>query len=180
VTRDETPILTLENPDALDPAAVETAPGAGRKRRAGTGAEAIVAAVKWFKTSAPRTLRQQWTVSALPAASFEPADALSLPRWITFQAPDLVVTVGRDPQQAPPLSSGTPEGAPYEAVRADDAIASLQKLMTAARGRSPLHEALIARVKRQPIAVARLLAGVIPKRRPSATSRRSRGRRRCA
>jgi len=87
VTRDETPILTLENPDALDPAAV--------KRRlvlvgsaGGDSAEAIVAAVKWFKTSAPRTLRQQWTVSALPSASFEPADALSLPRWITFQAPE--------------------------------------------------------------------------------------------
>jgi len=161
VTRDETPILTLENPDALDPAAT--------KRRlvlvgsaGGDSAEAIVAAVKWFKTSAPRTLRQQWTVSALPSASFEPADALSLPRWITFQAPDLVVTVGRDPQQAPPVSSGTPEGAPYEAVRADEAIAALQKLMTAARGRSPLHEALIARVKRQPIAVARLLAGRYP------------------
>jgi unsaturated rhamnogalacturonyl hydrolase len=161
VTRDETPILTLENPDALDPAAAKQRlvliGSAG-----GDSAEAIVAAVKWFKTSAPRTLRQQWTVSALPSASFEPADALSLPRWITFQAPDLVVTVGRDPQQAPPVSSGTPEGAPYESVRADDAIASLQKLMTAPRGRSPLHEALIARVKRQPIAVARLLAGRYP------------------
>src|SRR5580765_3423241 len=94
VTRDETPILTLENPDALDPTSA--------KRRlvlvgsAGDSADAVVAAVKWFKASAPRALREQWTVSALPAASFEPADALSLPRWLTFQAPDLVVAIGND------------------------------------------------------------------------------------
>ena len=161
VTRDETPILSLENPDALDPVAT--------KRRlvlvgsaGGDGAEAVVAAVKWFKTSAPRSLRQQWTVSALPAASFEPADTQSLSRWITFQAPDLVVTVGRDPVPAPAPSSGTVEGTPYEPVLAADVVPSLQKLMTAARGRSPLHEALISRVKRPPIAVARVLAGRYP------------------
>jgi unsaturated rhamnogalacturonyl hydrolase len=161
VNRDETPILSLENPDALDPVAT--------KRRlvlvgsaGGDGAEAVVAAVKWFKTSAPRSLRQQWTVSALPAASFEPADTQSLSRWITFQAPDLVVTVGRDPVQTRLPSSGTPEGTPYEPVHAADVVPSLQKLMTAARARSPLHEALISRVKRPPIAVARVLAGRYP------------------
>ena len=122
-------------------------------------AEAVVAAVRWFKTSAPRSLRQQWTVSALPAASFEPADTQSLPRWITFQAPDLVVTVGRDPLQAP---AGTPEGAPYESIGAVDAVASLQKLMIAPRGRSPLHQTLIARVERQPLAIARVLARRYP------------------
>ena len=161
VMRDETPILTIENPDALDPAAT--------KRRlvlvggGGEGsAEAVVAAVRWFKTSAPRSLRQQWTVSALPAASFEPADMQSLPRWITFQAPDLVVTVGRDPLQAPMLSTGTPEGAPYESVGAADAIPSLRKLMLATRGRSPLRQTLMARVERQPLAIARVLARRYP------------------
>ena len=152
VTRDETPILTLENPEALDPAAT--------KRRlvlvgsaGGDYAEALVGAVKWFKTSARRSLRQQWAVSALPAASFEPADTQSLPRWITFQAPDLVVTVGRDPLEAPIVSTS---------IGAADLIPSLQKLMTATTGRSPLHETLISRVKRQPIAVARILAGRYP------------------
>ena len=161
VTRDETPILTIENPGALDPAAT--------KRRlvlvgaAGEGnAEAVVAAVRWFKTSAPRSLRQQWTISALPAASFEPADTQSLPRWITFQAPDLVVTVGGGPLQAPVVSTGTPEGAPSESVGAADAIRSLQALMVAARGRSPLHQTLMARVERQPLAIARVLARRYP------------------
>ena len=91
------------------------------------------------------------------------------PRRIAFTLPQLAAAAvvvaavsGGLTWQLRPGLSGTPEGAPYEAVRADDAIASLQKLMTAARGRSPLHEALIARVKRQPIAVARLLAGRYP------------------
>jgi unsaturated rhamnogalacturonyl hydrolase len=160
VTRDETPILTIENPGALDPAA--------SKRRlvlvgAGEGsAEAVVAAVRWFKTSAPRSLKQQWTVSALPAASFEPADTQSLPRWITFQAPDLVVTIGRDRAQASTVSTGIPEGAPFESVGAADAIRSLQALMLAARGRSPLHQTLMARVERQPLAIAGVLARRYP------------------
>ena len=161
VTRDETPILTIENPGALDPAAT--------KRRlvlvgaAGEGnAEAVVAAVRWFKTSAPRSLRQQWTISALPAASFEPADTQSLPRWITFQAPDLVVTVGGGPLRALVVSTGTPEGAPSESVGAADAIRSLQALMLAARGRSPLRQTLLARVERQPLAIARVLARRYP------------------
>jgi unsaturated rhamnogalacturonyl hydrolase len=152
VTRDETPILTIENPGALDPAAT-------RRRLVLVGAageanaEAVVAAVRWFKTSAPRSLRQHWTVSALPAASFEPADTLSLPRWITFQAPDLLVTIGRDALQEPMASTS---------IGVMDATASLQKLMLATRGRSPLHETLIARVERPPLAIARILARRYP------------------
>ena len=63
---------------------------------------------------------------------------------------------------APIPSTGTPEGAPYESIGAADTIASLQKLMTAPRGRSPLHETLIARVERQPLAIARVLARRYP------------------
>jgi unsaturated rhamnogalacturonyl hydrolase len=154
VTRDEAPILTIENPGAFD--------AASTKRRlvlvggaAEGSAEAVVAAVSWFKTSAARSLRQQWTVSALPAASFEPADTQSLARWITFQAPDLVVTVGRDPVQVP-------TGTSHESLGAANTVASLQKLMMEGRGRSPLHETLIARVERQPLAIARVLARRYP------------------
>jgi len=152
VTRDETPILTIENPDALDAAAT--------KLRlvlvGGTGedsAGAVVAAVRWFKTSAPPSLKDQWIVSALPAANFEPADTRSLTRWITFQAPDLIVTVGRDALQAP---------MPSTSIGAADAAPSLQKLLMATRVRSPLHQALLARVERQPLAIALVLARRYP------------------
>src|SRR5262245_26101050 len=95
VTRDEAPILTIENADAFDPAPA--------KRRlviiGGLDADqksvdAAVAAVRWFKTRAPAAIRRQWTVSALPSAQFDPADKLSMTRWVTFQAPDLVVIIG--------------------------------------------------------------------------------------
>ena len=62
----------------------------------GKSPEQVIALVRWFKTRAPRALRQQWSVSALPAASFETTDTQSLARWITFQAPDLLVAVGLD------------------------------------------------------------------------------------
>jgi hypothetical protein len=152
VTRDETPILTVENPDAFDA-------GATKRRLVLVGgtsegsADAVVAALRWFKTSAPRSLRQQWTVSALPVANFEPADTQSLPRWITFQAPDLIVTVERDPLQTP---------MPSTSIGAADATASLQKLMMATRARSPLHQNLLARVARQPLVIARVLAQRYP------------------
>ena len=69
------------------------------------------------------------------------------------------MAVGRDPRRRP---AGTPEGAPYESIGAADAIPSLQKLMMAPRGRSPLHQTLMARVERQPLAIARVLARRYP------------------
>ena len=80
-------MLTIEDPGAFDPTAKPlrlVLIGAPDDDRSG---EAVIAAVRWFKTRAPRAIRQQWTVSALPAASFEPADTQSLSRWIAFQAP---------------------------------------------------------------------------------------------
>jgi unsaturated rhamnogalacturonyl hydrolase len=152
VTRDETPILTLENPDAFD--------ARSPKRRlvlvGGTdqqSAEQAIALVRWFKTRAPRPLRQQWAVSALPVASFEPADTQSLVRWITFQAPDLLVTVGGASLHAPMSSASLAEG---------DPIPALQKLMLAAEARSPLHSSIAARVEREPLDIARILARRYP------------------
>jgi unsaturated rhamnogalacturonyl hydrolase len=150
VTRDETPILTIENPDAFD-----TASGKRRLVLVGGGSRAadVVALVRWFKTRAPRPLRVQWAVSALPAASFEPEDTQSLARWITFQAPDLVVTVGHDPLQAPMAST---------ALGVGDTIPALRKLMLLPRERSPLHSTLVARVGRGALDIARVLAQRYP------------------
>lgn len=148
VRKDETPVITIENPDAFDPAAKQLrvvlvgSPG-------GDSAEAIVAALRWFKTRAPRALKQQWSISALPAASFEPADKQSLSRWISFQAPDLVVTVGMDPIQEPIASTS---------IAAAALIPALQKAMAAMRLRSSWHQTLVARVQREPLAIARVLA----------------------
>jgi unsaturated rhamnogalacturonyl hydrolase len=152
VRRDETPILTLENPDAFDA-------GSPRQRLVivgggdGRSADEALALVRWFKTRAPRALRQQWTVSALPSAAFEPADTQSLVRWITFQAPDLLVAVGREPLREPMASAALGDG---------DPVAALQKLMAGATERSALHRSIAARAARPPLEVARLLARRYP------------------
>jgi len=151
VTRDEASILTIENTTAFDPA--------DTRRRVvligapGTDDRAVVDVVRWFKTRAPRAVRQRWTLSALPVARFEPADTQSLSRWITFQAPDLIVTVGSIP---------VPPSAPVESVAATNIAAAFQKLLAAPRERSALHAALVSRVQREPIAIARLLAPRYP------------------
>jgi unsaturated rhamnogalacturonyl hydrolase len=152
VHKDETPVATIENPDAFDPAA--------KQRRLvlvgsanGDSADAVLGAVRWFKTQAPRALKQQWTVSALPAASFDATDKLSLSRWITFQAPDLLVTVGTDLLQAPMDAI---------ALTTADLIPSLQKAMAAARERSSLRQTLLARIQREPLAIAGVLAARYP------------------
>jgi rhamnogalacturonyl hydrolase YesR len=118
---------------------------------------AVVDAVRWFKTRAPRAIRQQWTVSALPLGRFESADTQSLSRWIAFQSPDLLVTVGGE---------RTHPGVPSATVAAGDTIASLEKLLRTTKTRSPWHERMIARVNRDPLAIA----GVLARRYPEAPS----------
>src|SRR5262249_44273203 len=81
------------------------------------------------------------------------ADTLSLTRWVTFQAPDLIVTVGTVPLEI---------AAPIESIAVDDAAAAFQKLLAAPRERSPLHATVAARVARDPLAIARLLARKYP------------------
>ena len=151
VTRDESPVLTIENSSAFDPED-------GRRRVVlvggpGGDAHAVIDAVRWFKTRAPRALRQRWVLSALPLAAFDEADTLSLTRWITFQAPDFVVTVGSIALQL---------DAPTEAIAVPDATAAFAKLLALPRERSRLHTTLRARVQRDPLAIARLLARRYP------------------
>lgn len=155
---EDRPILTLENPSAFD--------SADARRRivlVGTdlaAADAVLAAIRWMKHGAPRGVRVGWIASALPLAHFRETDRQSLERWLTFQAPDLVVEVG---------SSGSVrlDGARVETTPAAAALSAIRGLLTAERPRrSPLHERIIARVGRDPIAIARVLA----KRYPEAPS----------
>ena len=151
VTRDEAAILTIENASAFDPAvARRRLVLVGRADADGRNAVAVLGALRWFKTRAPRAIRDRWIASALPSARFEASDTQSLSRWITFQAPDLVVTIGGDPLHLDDVAS--------EAVGVSGTEAALQTLLMTTRGRSRLHETLAARVARDPLVVALVLA----------------------
>lgn len=162
-TRDETPILTLENAGAFDPSAaarrlVLIASSDGER-----SAEAVLASVRWFKTRAPSAERRAWTISALPSRQFDAADTKSLMRWLTFQAPDLVVTIGDEDRN---IRDGL-KTVPYVAIplppgEVAGITSALAKILSAPRGRSVLHDQMIARVERDPLAIARLLAARYP------------------
>ena len=185
--------------------------------------EAVLAALRWFKTDAPAALRRGWSISVLPCAYPPRCSTASMAasrrasggeqvfppeggfynhetspepryvwRWVTFQAPDLVLEVRSGPTLSwetsegagslrlegprPPLgtlaaaiSAGAPSGlAPVSAVRAatpiDAAPRMLRSVLEAASslGRSPLHQALAARAARTPIEIATVLAARYP------------------
>ena len=116
VTRDETSLLTLEDPSPFDAARPERrlVIVGGLDGDADAAARIVLDAVRWFKTEAPERERARWTVSALPMAQPSP-DGPSRPggfppaggffddpdrpesryvwRWVAYQAPDLVVEV---------------------------------------------------------------------------------------
>ena len=116
VTRDETPLLTLENPSAFDLSRPERriVLVGGLDGDAEAAASIVLDAVRWFKSEAPEEERTRWTVSALPmahpspeaatrAGGFPPVDGFFddpdrpesryVWRWVAYQAPDLVVEV---------------------------------------------------------------------------------------
>jgi rhamnogalacturonyl hydrolase YesR len=211
VTRDETPLLTIENPATFN------RPGAERRLVLVGGldgdvesARAVVEAVRWFKTAASADVRARWAVSALPLADpggqgaarpyrFPPDDGFFddpdrpeshyVWRWVRYQVPDLVavvsagraggalrVTSAADAEASEPggalaiaLSSGAGElglgsvEALQVTARATDGEALMRELL----GRVPatpsaLRRSLDARVNREPLAIARLLAGRYP------------------
>ena len=115
MTRDDVPLLTLENGSPFD---------ASRPQRRlvlvggldgdADAARMVLDAVRWFKTEAPEAERARWLVSALPLAlpganaagqpaTFPPVDGFFdhperpesryVWRWVAYQAPDLVVEV---------------------------------------------------------------------------------------
>jgi unsaturated rhamnogalacturonyl hydrolase len=212
VTRSEAPLLTLENPSPfdIDRSQQRRLVIVGGLDGDDRGTAAAIAAVRWFKTSAPRSMRQAWTISVLPAAlpsNSAGARGLVFPpeggffdhpedpesryvwRWVTFQSPDLVLEIrggesiswrasGVPALTNSPLPSGSlaaaisgssasaPGTAPavIATARATDGPELLQQLVKAASGigRSPLRAAVAARVGREPLDIARMLAKRYP------------------
>jgi unsaturated rhamnogalacturonyl hydrolase len=194
VTRSEAPLLTIENPSAFDPAS-------SRLRLVIVGgldgdprsAQAVIEAVRWMKRGAPQKVRDRWIVSALPMADpdgqarakpfhFPPAkgfyedpeqpESRYVWRWVTYQAPDLVVEFRGEAAGTEPADSLT-------AALRDPGVAGLGMTATLALPASashddlalalsrvvvpmPLHDAVSRRVARAPMAVAQLLAGRYP------------------
>lgn len=166
LTRDDAPILTIENSSAFDPASP--------KRRAvvfgatDSTAAAVLALVRWFKTDpAASTLRNEWELSAMPMASFDPADTkgVALTRWITFQAPDVVIEVVDEGRS--PIGPGdvTVETRVIRLPAAKDVLGSSLRAVDSGGqprvARSP-HDVMKARVAREPLAIATMLARRYP------------------
>lgn len=166
LTKDDAPILTLENPFAFDRAST--------KKRVvvfGTSeqtAAVVLGMVRWFKTDpAAAALRARVDLSVLPQAAFDPADqkAVAMTRWITFQAPDAVIEVDDDGVR--PIGSGNVMVSNWVA-RLPITAAALGGTVRAASstpmrdGQRPPHDVIRARVARDPIEIARLLAKRYP------------------
>ena len=128
-TRDDVPLLTLENSSPFDPSRPERRVVlVGGLNGDAADARIVLDAVRWFKTEAPESERARWLVSALPLAlpgpgtgtgtgdgveagaaaggtpaTFPPIggffddpdrpESRYVWRWVTYQAPDLVVEV---------------------------------------------------------------------------------------
>ena len=115
MTRDDVPLLTLENGAPFDASRPERRLVlVGGLDGDADAAGIVLDAVRWFKTEAPAAERARWLVSALPLA-LPGADAAGPPatfppvggffddperpesryvwRWVAYQAPDLVVEV---------------------------------------------------------------------------------------
>lgn len=148
-------------------------------------ASQVVNAVRWFKTSAPAALRARWTVAALPEFPRGPG-AISLDHWIAFQAPDLVVNIGEERggwldlffTDALRTADGLDDWvAPVRRVAYDDRFPQvmaellqqeswLSPTLTSAKTGGPpttIAAGVRARVERDPLAIARLLADKYPR-----------------
>jgi hypothetical protein len=162
-------VLTLENRSAFEPASairrlvIVGGPGAGAR-------ETVLNLVRWFKRDAPARVRRDWALSAVPewsakasaertgsAASAERTIDPQLERWITFQAPDVLVEV-RDDGQALAL-----ETIRSTVIKSTDGAGALEKILAAApAGPSELRAQIIGRVSRRPFDVAQVLARRYP------------------
>jgi rhamnogalacturonyl hydrolase YesR len=197
VTRTGSRLLTIENSAPFD-----LSPGTRRRLVVVADNEraalATLAAIRWFKTAAPRTVRNVWDVSGVflsygndatpaqqlefpPAKGFfdhpEQPESRYLWRWVTYQAPDLVLQIrGGDvlSRTTPPAGSlaaamagGTEIGtvpALYALARESDGVALLQHALTDSAGTriSEIRSTLRARASREPLAIARVLAAKYP------------------
>ena len=146
ITRGGTPMLTLENPSAFDPASpTRRLVIVGGLDADARGAQAALAAVRWLKSRAPKATRDRWVVSALPMADpdghartrpfhFPPVkgfyedpeqpESRYVWRWVAYQAPDLVVEIRGD------VSDGDAPDSLTAALH-DDGAAGLGRTATA-------------------------------------------------
>jgi len=157
ITRDGVRLSTLENASAFELTfqrravivpAVDAAPGTSAT---------ILAAVRWFKTKAPASVRKQWIVSALLAVDASEIHQLS--RWIAFQAPDLIIEVGSSTPTWPAvLTADRTTGLGDVPVT----TAPIEIAIGSAVVPSPLRARLTARASRPPLSIARLLAATYP------------------
>lgn len=90
--------------------------------------------VRWFKTSAPPEIRNRWLISALPSS--DDLDDTAKRRWLAFQTADLVIDV--------------------------PANESPDRLFRTAPAASHDRAEMRARIARDPLAIARLLAPKYP------------------
>jgi hypothetical protein len=158
VNQAEEPVLTIEHrvsADAID--SRHRLVIVGRADSDGS-TEAALAALRWLKTDAPRAIRDAWLVSAMPAVPADPLDPKSVSRWVTFQAPDLVVAIGGtldlDGVRTVSIPSAMTLSATIPALQAE--------LAREPRPRSALHDTMAARLRRPPLDTARLLAKRYP------------------
>src|SRR5581483_5712983 len=161
-TRDDRPILTLENPDAFNQASTKMRAvvyAAGGSDRL---AAAVLEGVRWFKTDAPQELRDRWELSALPSVDFDPADKASLDRWLRFQVADVAIEIVDGDSR--PIGLGVEDLPPF-VVRTPFSGPMLGSALRAAAGqttRSKLRDTMAARIARSPLDIARVLAGRYP------------------
>jgi rhamnogalacturonyl hydrolase YesR len=195
VTRTNSRILTLENPFPFVPSKQSRLVIVADDERA---ARATLDAIRWFKTRAPKALRDRWAVSALLLAygnDATPAQRLEFPplkgffdhpeqpesryawRWVTYQAPDLVLQIrggdvlsrGTPPARslAAAMAGGSEIGtAPvvFGTARESDGPTLLQQVLGDAMSpaTSEIRATISARTAREPLAIARVLANRYP------------------
>jgi len=135
--RNGDPVVTLENPSAFDrppkKRRVVIFATAGSDQRTAV----VLALVRWMKTSAPARVRDAWVASAMPAANF--ADTASFPRWLEFQNAD----------------------AAFEVTDDNKSVDDLSRVLGAVATTSP-RAPTDARVARDPLTIAKLLAAKYP------------------
>jgi rhamnogalacturonyl hydrolase YesR len=168
VTRDERAILTIENPWALDPVSTRRRAVIYAGPNNDQQTAAVLAMVRWFKTAAPAELREAWAISAIPSGDFDAEDKKSKDRWIGFQAPDVAIEVVAE--HGYPTGLGISGVWPW-VVHPEDPPQTLANILRTTKlpqfikdhpeGRG-WREEIDARIARDPLAIAKLLAARYP------------------
>jgi unsaturated rhamnogalacturonyl hydrolase len=190
ITRRDTRLSTVENSSPFDarPTARRLVLIGGLDGDEAS-ARAVIDAVRWIKTEAPAAVRRSWIVSAMPLASphadapplaFPPEkgffDDTQMPesrylwRWLSYQAPDHVVVFSQPGSAAATsmkqaLSVDLAAGlgpVPVSDAATPGAFRTWLIAATGRTARSRLHEAILQRAAREPLAIAQLLARRYP------------------